>query len=225
MGLIGIITAMHVEAALLLSKLEDKEVICFSGIEYHQGKLAGCPVVISICSVGKVNAALCAQIMIDHFKLRALFHSGIAGSLLESVKHLDVVIANGLTYYDVRKGQLLNFFPNTDIFPCDNVLIEKIKIAASSLNNRIHTGLIVTGDDFIAEKEKKKQLQKTYNALCVEMEGCAVAHAAFINKIPCAVIRSISDMADGAATEDYIAFEKKAAEMAASIILETIPLL
>lgn len=225
MSMIGIITAMKVEAELLLSNLVDKSVHCFCGIEYYKGVLEGRSAVISICSVGKVNAALCTQIMIDRFDPVIILHSGIAGSLSDSVKHLDVVIATGLTYYDVRKRQLLNFFPNTDVFPCDDMLIGKIKTAALSITRSVHTGLIVTGDDFIAEKEKKEVLFRSYNALCVEMEGCAVAHAALINKVPCAVIRSISDMADGAATEDYMAFENAAAKIASSIILKTIPML
>ncbi|MBE5962091.1 MAG: 5'-methylthioadenosine/adenosylhomocysteine nucleosidase [Lachnospiraceae bacterium] len=216
---IGIISAMWIEVELLHSKMTDVEEVKHAGMKYYKGKLENVDVVLSTCSIGKVNAAIYTQVMIDHFNVDAIIHTGIAGSMDENVKHLSVVVADGLTYYDVRKEQLKNWFPNQEVFQTDQTLRNILKECAGA---DARCGLILTGDDFISSAERKAELKKRYPALCVEMEGCAVAHAAYVNGIPFGVIRCISDLADGDATEDYSGFEQKAAVKASEIVQKTL---
>ena len=216
MQCIGIISAMWVEVRILHSKMEEIEEMEYAGMKYYRGKLNNRNVVLSTCGVGKVNAAIYTQIMIDKFGVEAIIHTGIAGSMDEDVKHLSVVVADALTYYDVRKEQLKNCFPNQEVFKTDKNLTEVLKECAGP---DAKSGIIITGDDFISSAEKKAKLKTQYKeGLCVEMEGCAVAHTAFVNHIPFGVIRCISDLADGDATEDYDGFEEKAAIKAADIV-------
>ncbi len=89
---------------------------------------------------------------------------------------------------------------------------------AACANGAVHRALIISGDDFISEPEKKAALKERFpQALCVEMEGCSIAHTAYVNQVPVAVVRCISDLADGAATEDYERFEQLAADRAAGM--------
>ena len=184
----GIISAMWVEAEKLHKAMEPDTVeeYEYNGMKFYEGKLCGCDVVLSTCGVGKINAAVYTQLMIDKFGPDEIIHTGIAGSLDPAVKHLDVVTADGLTYHDLRKTQL-------------------------------------PGDLLVTDALSKAKLKERFpEALCVEMESCAVAHTAFVNGIPIAVVRCISDLADGAAHEDYDEFEKKASDTAAEIVMRTL---
>lgn len=220
---IGIISAMWVEAEKLHRSMEQGTVkeYEYSGMKFYEGKLCGWDVVLSTCGVGKINAAVYTQLMIDKFKPEEILHTGIAGSLDPSVRHLDVVIADGLTYHDVRKSQLTELFPFREIFPTDPVLAERL--IANAEGKTVHKGLILTGDLFVTDALSKAKLKERFpEALCVEMESCAVAHTAFVNGMPIAVIRCISDLADGAAHGDYDEFEKKASDIAAGIVMKTL---
>lgn len=115
----GIICAMWVEAQLLHDRMEEVRETEYSGMKYYEGRIENANVVLCTCGVGKVNAALYTQILIDRFGVDAIVHTGIAGSMDETVRHLDVVVADGLTYYDVRKEQLRWCFPNQTVFFAD----------------------------------------------------------------------------------------------------------
>lgn len=220
MECIGIISAMWLEAKLLHEQMTDVEEFDYAGMKYYRGCIANNRVVLSTCGVGKVNAAIFTQIMIDKFCVDAIIHTGIAGSMDDRACHAALIIADGLTYYDVRPQQLANCFPKQVIFPTDPRLSGMLAAATGPDALR---GLVITGDDFIADKARKSALKAQFpQALCVEMEGCAIANAAFVNRVPLAVIRCISDLADGSAAEDYAAFEQSAAEKAAHIVLQTI---
>ena len=219
----GIISAMWVEAEKLHKAMEQDTVkeYEYNGMKFYEGRLCGCDVVLSTCGVGKINAAIYTQLMIDKFAPDEIIHTGIAGSLDPAVKHLDVVIAEGLTYHDVRKSQLTELFPFREIFPTDPELADLLLENAEAA--RSHKGLILTGDLFVTDAEGKNKLKERFpQALCVEMESCAVAHAAFVNGVPIAVVRCISDLADGDAHEDYAEFEKKASDIAAEIVMNAL---
>lgn len=217
---IGIISAMWLEAQLLHAQMTDVETIEHAGMNYYRGKIGNNNVVLSTCGVGKVNAAIFTQIMIDRFGVDAIIHTGIAGSMDDRAEHAAVIVADGLTYYDVRPLQLQNCFPNKVIFPTDEALS---RLLLRHAGPGALQGLVITGDDFIADKAKKAELKSRFPAaLCVEMEGCAIANAAYVNGVPLAVIRCISDLADNAATEDYRDFEQKAAHKAAQIVLNAL---
>lgn len=219
----GIISAMWVEAEKLHRAMEPDTVeeYEYNGMKFYEGKLCGCDVVLSTCGVGKINAAVYTQLMIDKFEPDEIIHTGIAGSLDPAVKHLDVVIADGLTYHDVRKSQLTELFPFREVFPTDQELTGRLLESAGTA--RTHNGMILTGDLFVTDAESKNRLKERFPmALCVEMESCAVAHTAFVNQVPIAVVRCISDLADGDAHEDYAEFEKKASDIAAEIVMNAL---
>jgi adenosylhomocysteine nucleosidase len=150
MKCIGIISAMWIEAELLHQQMKQVETFEYCGMKYYQGTIHNTNVVLSTCGVGKVNAAIYTQIMIEKFHVDAILHTGIAGSMDKNVKHLSLVIADGLTYYDVRKEQLIHCFPNQEIFKPAKELVDLILGASDS---DTHVGLIITGDDFIADHE------------------------------------------------------------------------
>ena len=216
---VGILSALEVESDIILRSMSDKEVSVFSGMTYTRGQLYGKDTVLATCGVSKVNAALFTQIMIDRFSPDCILLTGVAGSMDKSVKQMDLVVADKLTFHDVSPHQLEFCFPNQVWFHTDEELTDLIcKNAEGSM-----LGAIITGDQFITSKELKRQLKKRFpEALAVEMEGCAVAHACFVNEVPFAIIRCISDLADNGAEDSYEAFEQKAAEKSASVIINTI---
>ncbi len=229
MNRIGILSAMWVEAELLASAMENVKTSEYNGMKYYEGTLCGHPTVLSTCGVGKINAAIYTQLMLDRFGVDRLLHTGIAGSLDPAVRHLDVVAAERLTYHDVRRSQLTELFPYREFFETDpqltGILLQSAKEQCEEKQDgtKAHQGLILTGDAFVTDSEQKSLLKARFpRTLCVEMESCAVAHTAYVNKVPIGIVRCISDLADGGAQEDYAAFEKKAADKAAEIVMRAL---
>lgn len=217
---VGIISAMWVEVDILHKAMQNIEPVDCCGMRYYKGRLGSADVVLSTCGVGKVNAAIYTQIMIDRFSVDTILHTGVAGSMEEGVSHLSVVVADSLTYYDVRREQLLSLFPFQETFRADAALSNILLDCAGS---GAKLGTILTGDSFISTAERKRELKALYpSALCVEMEGCAVAHTAFVNGVPFGVIRCISDLANEDASCDYNDFERRAAERASGIVRKAI---
>ena len=216
---IGILSALEVESNIILKKMTDKKVSVIAGMTFTKGLIHGKEAVLATCGVSKVNAALFTQIMIDHFKPDGILFTGVAGSMDRSIKQMDLVVADKLTFHDVNPHQLEFCFPNQIWFYTDEELSNLIRVNAKGSM----IGPIITGDQFITSKERWKELKERFpEALAVEMEGCAVAHACYVNEVPFAIIRCISDLADNGAEDSYDAFEKKAAEKSAKIILKTI---
>lgn len=223
MRCVGVISAMWSEVELLYLKMEKVNEIYYAGSKYYVGKMGNVKIVLSVCGIGKVNAAIYTQIMIDKFEIDYLIHTGIAGSMDDSIKHSSVVIADGLTYYDVRSEQLRNCYPYQEVFIPDERMID---LLIQSNETDVRKGLIITGDEFISNKDRKLDLKRRFpNALCVEMEGCAVANVAFVNNIPFVVIRCISDLADDSASLDYESFEIIAAKKATEMVINILSLL
>lgn len=213
---IGIIGAMSVEIEMLLAEMTEKKEEMQGDILFRTGKLAGKDIVIVNCSIGKVNAAIITQMLIDRYMVDAVINTGIAGSFDKAVKHLDIIVSKNATYHDVRKSQMANWYPNQPLFKADDRLVALAEKAAG----QCHTGTVITGDDFIDTHEKKAKIAENYKGLCLEMEGAAIAHACFVNKVPYVIIRCISDMADGSADKDYKEFERLAADKSAHIIIK-----
>ncbi len=215
----GILSALEVESDIILKEMTGTEVSVIAGMTFTRGYIHDRKAVLATCGVSKVNAALFTQIMIDHFRPDCILFTGVAGSMDPSVKQMDLVVADKLTFHDVDPHQLEFCFPNQVWFRTDERLTELI---CQSAEGPI-SGAIITGDQFITSREQKKKLKKRFpEALAVEMEGCAVAQTCCVNQVPFAVIRCISDLADNKAEDSYDAFEKKAAEKSASVILKTI---
>ena len=225
---IGIIGAMTPEIELLKNKIDINREDNIAGFDFFLGSIDDKDVIITRCGEGKVNAASCTQILIDRFEVDSIINTGIAGGLHESVKICDVVISNNVTHHDVRKAQMENCFPYRDCFESDEKLIEvAVKACKShqSENWNYHIGRIVSGESFIQDSKIKKNLLRDYSPHCVEMEGSAIGHVAYINNIPFVVIRSISDNADDEATISYNDFETIAANKSAEIVLSMLQIL
>ena len=221
---IGIIGAMDEELELLLkntkiSKRENK-----ANMEFNFGKLLEKEVVIVRCGIGKVNAAICTQILIDDFSVNKVINVGIAGGIGKDVLPGDIVIAENLVQHDMDTtafGDKIGQIPRVDTydFKCDSTLITLAKKACDGFKTTNYfTGRIVSGDQFIADIEKITWLNKEFNALACEMEGASIAQVCYLNNIPFVVIRSISDNANNGAHMDYEKFKPIAVKNSTSII-------
>lgn len=215
--MIGIIGAMQEEVSLLQEEMKVDEIIEKAGMVFYKGELCGQEVVIVKSGIGKVNAALCAQILVDVFQVDTLINTGIAGSLDARIDIGDMVISTDAVQHDMDAsifGDPIGQIPRMDTFsfPSNKELVELAKEVNEEENPDIHTftGRIVSGDQFVSSAEVKERIVSNFQAMCTEMEGAAIAHAAYLNKISCVIIRAISDKADNSAVMDYPEFERLA---------------
>ena len=227
---IGIIGAMEEEVSLLKEEMEIKETVEYATMTFCKGVLCGKDVVIVRSGIGKVNAAACTQILVDKFNVDVLVNTGVAGSLDATIDIGDIVISTDLVEHDMDTsvfGDPLGQVPRMDTFsfPADPVLIEKAVVANQEANPdiRTFTGRIVSGDQFVSSKEVKEKLVNVFQGRCTEMEGAAIAHAAYLNKVSCVIIRAISDKADNSAEMDYPTFEKLAIERSVRLMKNLLP--
>ena len=217
--MIGIIGAMEEEVAALKATMKVEEVLEKASMTFVKGSLCGKDVVVVRSGIGKVNAGICAQILIDMFGVDALINTGVAGSLDAAIDIGDIVISTDAVQHDMDAstfGDPVGQIPRLDTFsfPADERLVQAAKLANEEVNTDIHTftGRVVSGDQFIAGEEKKDYLIRTFDGKCAEMEGAAIAQTAYLNNIPYVIIRAISDKADNSAVMDYPTFEKHATE-------------
>lgn len=175
------------------------------------GRLGDTEVVIARCGIGKVNAALATQFIIDRFKTPFILNSGIAGGLSPRVKIGDLVLGTSSLQHDFdvcEFGHARGIVPRlaTSTFKADIGLLEiaaRVALAVAG-DDHVHQGLIVSGDQFIScPGEKQKILDFFPEAMCVEMEGAAIGQVASINQVPHLIIRAISDLADSTAPDDF----------------------
>ena len=223
---LGIIGAMDVEVATLKEKMEQVTTHTRAGAVYFDGLLAGLPAVVVQCGVGKVNAALCAQILCDCFGVTHIINTGIAGSLDARLDIGDLVISQDAIYHDFDLrfwGRPIGQVPGMDVvaFPADEALVAAARKAAEEVNpGHSCVGRIASGDQFICSKEQKERIIADTGAVCAEMEGAAIAHAAYKNGVPFVIIRAISNKADDSAEMDYPTFEAIAALRCASVTMK-----
>ena len=224
--MLGIIGAMEVEVVRLKEAMKDVAVKEKAGMEFYQGTLGGCPSVVVRSGVGKVNAALCTQILVDDFGVNRIVNTGIAGSLRTEINIGDVVISSDTLQHDMDAtgfGYRIGEIPQMDcsVFQADEELIQLAKECCAQVNPDISvfTGRVVSGDQFISAREKKQWLTENFAGYCTEMEGAAVAQAAYRNQVPFLIIRAISDKADESATMDYGEFEARAVEHSVRLML------
>lgn len=222
---IGIIGAMDVEVTYLKNNLQNAQAQTIAGMEFAEGTFAGVPVVVVFCSVGKVNAGICVQILADCFGVTHVINTGVAGSLDAAINIGDLVVSTDAIYHDMdvqnfgyAPGQVPGF--KVVAFPADPELRALIETAAAEVAPEIQVfpGRVASGDQFIRTAEAKQRIIDTFAARCCEMEGAAIAHACYLNGIPFVVVRAISDKADGSDAELYPVFEEKAAKHCAAIV-------
>ena len=220
---IGIIGAMDVEVATLKESMENTCIRTIAGSEYCEGKLDGMDAVVVQCGVGKVNAALCAQILCSCFGVTHIVNTGIAGSLNAELDIGDFVISTDAVYHDMDAtnfGYPMCQVPGLPVlsFPADEILMsEAFRAADNAHPGHVRHGRVATGDQFVAEKTLKAKIITDTGAYCTEMEGAAIAHAAWKNGVPFVIIRAISDKADDSAEMDYPTFEAAAAKRCAQV--------
>lgn len=227
---VGIIGAMEEEVAVLKKEMELEEIITAASMEFCKGLLCGKDVVVVRSGIGKVNAAVCTQILIDRFGADVIINTGVAGSLDAKIDIGDMVVSTDLVEHDMDTtafGDPLGQVPRMDTFsfPADVELVKKAVLANEEANPDIKTftGRIVSGDQFVSSPDVKDKLVENFGAKCTEMEGAAIAHVAYLNKVSCVIIRAISDKADNSASMDYPSFEKKAIEHSLRLVRNLLP--
>lgn len=225
--MLGIIGAMDEEVAKVKEQMENVQIMKKAAMEFFEGTVNGHPVVVVRSGIGKVNAAMCTQILADTYHVDAIINTGIAGSLNADINIGDIVLSTDTLEHDmdaVAFGYPLGQIPRMDTlsFEADERLREMAKQSCEKVNPDITVfeGRIISGDQFVSDKVKKQWLVEHFAGYCTEMEGAAIAHAAYLNQIPFLIIRAISDKADDSATVDYPAFEAKAIEHSVKLILE-----
>lgn len=228
--MIGIIGAMEEEVAALKEAMEVQEIHEQASMIFCKGILCGKDVVVVRSGIGKVNAGICAQILVDKFQVDTLINTGIAGSLNADINIGDMVISSDAVHHDMdatKFGDPLGQVPRMDTltFPADEELVKKAKAANEKANPEIQTfvGRVASGDQFVADKEVKERIVENFGAYCTEMEGAGIAHAAYLNKVSYVIIRAISDKADNSATMDYPEFEKQAIAHSVKLVKELLP--
>ena len=220
---LGIIGAMTMEVETLVSSMEEAEKKTIAGSDFFEGRLEGLPCVVVQCGVGKVNAALCAQILCTAFGVTQLVNTGIAGSLSNDLDIADLLVSQDAMYHDfdcVPFGYPYGQVPGLDTlaFPADERLMAYAFQAAETVNpGHTRVGRIASGDRFVAEKNVKYAIIAATQGLCTEMEGAAIAQTAYRNGVPFVILRAISDKADSDAQMDYPTFERIAAHRCAEV--------
>ena len=227
--MLGIIGAMDEEVAKLKEHMTDVTVTTKASMDFYKGNLNGKEVVVVRSGIGKVNAAICTQVLVDDYKIDAVINTGIAGSLRAEINIGDIVLSTDTLEHDMEAtafGYPVGQIPRMDTFSfkADERLIALAKECCARVNPEIQTftGRVVSGDQFISSKEKKNWLIETFDGYCTEMEGAAIAHCAYLNNIPFLIIRAISDKADDSAQMDYPAFEALAIERSVKLMLEMV---
>lgn len=227
---VGIIGAMELEVEELQGKMEITRKEKKASMEFMEGTLNGTDVVIVKSGIGKVNAALCTQILCDVFEVTHIINTGVAGSLKNEINIGDIVVSTDALHHDMDVrvfGYPLGEVPQMGClaFPADEKLVNLAVECCKEVNPDIsvYSGRIVSGDQFISDKQVKEHIISNFGGFCVEMEGASIAHAAYLNHVPFVIIRAISDKADDSAEMDYPTFEKAAAAHSAALVEHMLP--
>ena len=226
--MIGIIGAMESEVESIFANMTSKEKININNLTFYKGLLFNKDVVVVKCGIGKVNAALCTQLLILTFKVDKIINTGIAGATGKGLNIYDFVVSSQAVYHDFDTsffGYKLGQVPGMEeTFKADEELqklaLQAFEKSELAKNHKIQNGLIASGDQFISGGERKSFIINNFHPLCVEMEGCAIAHTCFANNIPFVIIRCMSDCADDSAVETYE--ESKASKASSEFLLDFI---
>jgi len=226
----GILGAVHQEIALLRQNMHIESTVTYGGVRFTKGTLCGKSVVIGISDVGKVNAALAAQILIDRFHVKRIIFTGTAGAIHPVLRIGDVILSTKTQQYDVNFSALgfppgVIPFLKTSVFAANAGLLRAAEMGAKEIKHRkfrVLKGKILTGDQFVANARLGQVLRKTFHGVCVEAEGGAVGQVAYRNKVPYLVIRGISDKVGTTGPDKYNRFGKIAARHTQLIVLKTL---
>lgn len=229
--MIGIIGAMEEEVRELIADMQECEMNEKASMKFYKGKLYGKDAVVVQSGIGKVNAAICTQILADCYHVDEVINTACRFfGCRDNIG--DIVISTDAVHHDMdvsALGDPVGQVPRMDVFafPADKELAEKAMQANKKANPEIRTfmGRVASGDQFISKKEVKDRIVENFQAKCTEMEGAAIAHGAYLNHIPYVIIRAISDKADGTAQVDYPTFEKQAITHSVNLMRELLPMI
>ena len=197
--------------------MEDAEKKTIAGMTFYRGTLWNQQAVVVQSGIGKVNMAICTQILVNVYEVDMLINTGVAGGLYKDINVGDIVISSDALHHDfdvTGLGYKISVIPGMEssVFVADPELVEMAKDACEIVNPEIQcfVGRVVTGDQFISDNKTKTDLVDTFGGYCAEMEGAAMAQVATLNKVPFVIIRAISDKADDSAPVSYETFEQQA---------------
>lgn len=217
--MIGIICALKIEVDGLKALMENAETTQKAGLEFISGTISDKEVVLLECGVGKVNAAVGTQIMIDLYSPDVIVNLGIAGSLTKRLTVGDIVISSDCVEHDINctelgepRGQITFTDEKRIDIPADKATCEKMEECCKNLGAHVMVGRIATGDIFVTYRLKRETIAFEFDALCCEMEGGAVGHVCYMNKVPFVIVRSISDDMKFNKVENYEEFKQLAAD-------------
>ena len=224
-NLIGIIGAMDIEVDALIASMENTEEKIISSVRFVKGEIFGRNVVIAKCGIGKVFAAICAQTMILEYNPTVIINTGVAGSLTPNLNIGDIVIANSVCQHDFDTSPLgdpKGLIPEVNLvkIPADEKIVAYLEKAVGTQNISYEVGTVASGDVFVADSEVKDGIVNGFGAYAAEMEGGSIGHVCYINQVPFAILRSISDSEGGAM--DYQTFAEQAAEQSIEVVKEFI---
>lgn len=222
---IGLIGAMKEEIEQYKQHMEHQKQESIARITYYSGTLQGKEIVLCQSGVGKVNAAVCTQILLMHYQVDCVVFTGVAGAVHPQLTIQDIVVSTDTMQHDMDATAIgfgLGEIPyaETSVYPSDPKL-SQLAYDASVKHygvDRVMRGRVLSGDQFIADRNKVKRLHEQFDALCTEMEGSAVGQTCHMNGVPYVVIRSMSDKADGSASVNYEEFTVAAADQSYQIV-------
>jgi len=230
MRTVGIIGAMEEEIISIKEKMTIISVKNTVGVDFYMGHMNGKNIVLARSGIGKVNAAVCTQAMISLFAVDYIINVGVAGGLAKDLHIGDIVLSTDLVQHDMDTsafGDPIGTIPRMpeSFFPADAALLQIAVQAGESIDATIVTGRIASGDRFVSDSADKQRIYSLFKPQCVEMEGAAIAHACYLNKIPFIVIRAISDSADDTANISFDKFAAQAAKNSSALVEQMIQLL
>lgn len=222
--MIGILGAMDIEIEGLrtAAPLREEKI---GGHIFYTGKIGSSDVAVAKCGIGKVNAAMCTQTMILTYAPNVILNTGVAGGIGKGLRVMDVVVATAVAQHDLDTtafGDPMGLIPGLNVveMPCDETVCRDVIAAAERIGVEPKRGLVVSGDQFIASKEKIDGIKAHFDALAAEMEGASIGQVCSVNKVPFAVIRAISDGGNEEAGMDYPQFVKLAAARSVQLVEE-----
>ncbi|MDI9476521.1 MAG: 5'-methylthioadenosine/adenosylhomocysteine nucleosidase [Natronincolaceae bacterium] len=225
MNKIGIIGAMDEEIRFLRNEMKIKEIKTIADMDFYIGIIENKEVVLVRCGIGKVNAAICTQILISVFDIKTIINIGVAGAIKDTLNILDIVVSTDVQQHDFDVtgfGYRLGEIPRMrkSVFPADENLIQKALDASNEVltDNKVVKGRIVSGDIFVSDVKLKQNILENFGGYCTEMEGAAIGHTCYVNNIPFVVVRVISDKADGSAHGNFHEFVYQAVNHSGNIV-------
>ncbi len=225
MRTIGIVGAMEAETAPIKAMMEVISTKQIAGMEFLVGKMSGKSVVLAACRVGKVNAAICTQILIDLYGVDMVIGLGVAGCIDKSLDIGDVVVSGEVFHHDYDTTAFgiapgVNKSLPDSFFKGDPDLVALALEASGQVltTHQAMVGRIATGDQFIADNEAKLRIWQLFKAQCVEMEGAAMGQVCMLNQVPFVIVRAMSDKADQKSPGDFERMLKTATANAAAVV-------